>query len=124
MNAVQFPDMLSANKTKIITGKAATYQNLKYLLLSAKKTLLGDPYFGSRLKALIYEKKNLIIRDLIIDEIYTCISTYMPQLYVLRKDITVNTDRTTVFVEIKAQNIIDFSFENYSIRLLTAEELR
>ncbi len=124
MNAVQFPQMLKTNKTSLLTGKSATYQNLKYLLLSEKQTLLGDPYFGSRLKSLIYEKKNIIIRDLIIDEIYTCINTYMPQLYIQRKDITLSASRNTVYVTIRAKNMIDYNFEDYTIQLLTAEELQ
>lgn len=129
MNAVKFPDMIGVNKTNIITDKAATYQNLKYLLLSVKKTLLGDPYFGSRIQSLIYEKNNVIIRDLIIDEVYTCINQYMPQLFLERKDIEIKTDvirgkdRATIFIEIKARNIIDYNFENYTIRLLSSEEL-
>lgn len=123
MNAIQFPNMIKSNKAQLITGKAATYQNLKYVLLSTKKTLLGDPYFGTQLKRLLFEKKNIIIRDLVIDEIISCINLYMPQLILTRDDIEVHTTRDEVRVRIKAKNIVDYSFEDYSIKLLSLEEL-
>lgn len=123
MNAIQFPDMISLNKTNIVKDKEATKQNLKYLLLSYKKTMLGDPYFGVNLRNLIYENNNAILRDLIIDDIYTAINNFMPQINVLRKNIEVVSDRNTITVNIKAQNLLDFSFNDYSIKLLTVEEV-
>lgn len=60
MNAVSFPDMISNNSTNIITDEDATLQNLKYLILSSKNTLFGDPYFGTNLKKLIFDRNNTI----------------------------------------------------------------
>lgn len=123
MNAVKFPNMLSLNKTNIVKDKEATEQNLKYLLLSYKKTMLGDPYFGVNLRKLLYENNNAILKDLIIDDIYTAINNFMPQINVLRKNIEVISDRNSIMVNIKAQNLLDFNFENYSLKLLNMEEL-
>ena len=123
MNAVRFPDMLEANRTAIVKDLEATKQNLTCLLLSYKKTMLGDPYFGTNLRKLFYESNNDILRDLVIDDIYTSINTFMPQIRVIRKNIEVTSDRNSVYVHIKAQNMLDFNFEEYNIKLLDVEEL-
>lgn len=123
MNAIKFPDMLNNNKASIVEGIEATAQNLKYLLLSNKLTLLGDPYFGANLQKLLYENNNVVLRDLVVDEIYTAISTFMPQIRVLRKNIDVDSDGNKIIVNIKAQNLLDFSFAEYSVVLTNVEEL-
>lgn len=123
MNAIKFPDMLNNNKASIVEGIEATAQNLKYLLLSNKLTLLGDPYFGANLQKLLYENNNVVLRDLVVDEIYTAISTFMPQIRVLRKNINVDSDGNKIIVNIKAQNLLDFSFAEYSVVLTNVEEL-
>lgn len=123
MNAIKFPDMLNNNKASIVEGIEATAQNLKYLLLSNKLTLLGDPYFGANLQKLLYENNNVVLRDLVVDEIYTTISTFMPQIRVLRKNINVDSDGNKIIVNIKAQNLLDFSFAEYSVVLTNVEEL-
>lgn len=125
MNAIKFPDMISSTgDTQIIKeDKKASSQNLRLLLLSTKKTLLGDPYFGVNLRNLLYEKNNVILRDLVVDDVFTAINIYMPQLRLERKDIIVNSDGKEVQVTINAQNIIDYSFYNYTIKLLDVEEI-
>ena len=123
MNAVGFPNMLQSNKTVIVKDLDATRQNLTYLLQSYKKTMLGDPYFGTNLRKLIYESNNAVLRDLVIDDIYTAINNFMPQIRVTRKDITVTSDRNLVMVNIVAQNLLDFSFAEYNIKLLEVEEI-
>lgn len=123
MNAVRFPDMLSSNKTAIVKDKDATRQNLEMLLQSEKLTLLGDPYFGTNLSKLFFEYNNVVLQDIIIDDIYSAINTYMPQVRVLRDNINLTSVGNTVSVHIVAQNLLDYSFDEYDIRLLTVEEL-
>lgn len=123
MNAVRFPDMLSSNKTAIVKDKDATRQNLEMLLQSEKLTLLGDPYFGTNLSKLFFEYNNVVLQDIIIDDIYSAINTYMPQVRVLRENINLTSVGNTVSVHIVAQNLLDYSFDEYDIRLLTVEEL-
>lgn len=124
IKSIQFPDMLSSGGlSQFVTEKRATEQNLKYLLLSTKKTLLGDPYFGVNLRNLIFERNNVILRDLVIDDIFTAISIYMPQLRIERKNIKVVSDGKMVQVTITVQNIIDYSFNDYTLKLLDVEEV-
>ncbi len=124
MNAVQFPEMLSLNQTNVVIDKEATTQNLIALLHSYKGTMFGDPYFGVSLRRLIYESNNDILRDLVIDDIFTAIGKFMPQIRVLRDDIQVTADQNTIRVDIRAQNLLDFNFNTYSINLLNVEELQ
>lgn len=123
MNAVRFPKMFNSNKTAIVKDKEATEQNLKALLASFKKTLLGDPYFGSNLQKLLFEHNNIILQDLVADDIYSTITAYMPQIRVIRNNITVESTGSTVNVHIRAQNLLDYTFNEYTLNLLTMEEL-
>lgn len=124
VNAIKFPEMISSTgQANLIFNREATYQNLKYLLLSTKKTLLGDPYYGTRLRDMIFEKNNPILRDLVVDDIYTNIRTYMPQIRIDRKNIEVTSNGKIVQVTIVAQNVIDFKFDDYTIKLLDVEEI-
>ena len=59
----------------------------------------------------------------LIDDVFTVINNYMPQIRVIRNNITVTSDRNNVTVNIRAQNMLDYSFDEYSIRLLTVEEV-
>ena len=123
MNAIRFPDMINLNKTSIVDDKEATEQNLRLLLLSYKNTMLGDPYFGSNLQRLLYENNNLILQSLVVDDIYSAITTYMPQIKVNRNNISISSDGNNVSVKIVAQNMLDYSFGEYNINLLNVEEM-
>ena len=123
MNAVKFPNMITSNKTNIVKDKDATEQNLRLLLLSFKYSMFGDPYFGSNLRKLLFESNNVILQSLVVDDIYSVISGYMPQIKVVRNNISVVSDGNTVSVNIVAQNMLDYSYSEYSIRLLNVEEL-
>lgn len=122
MYSIKFPKMVSNTNTIVIKDHEATASNLKLLLASDKNTLLGDPYFGTNLKKLMFEQNNQILRDLVIDEIYTVITTFMPQLKVDRKNITVTSNKANVYANIKALNLIDYTTDLYNINLTNFEE--
>lgn len=123
MYSIGFPDMLSSTHTNLLSDHEATVSNLKLLLLSDKYSLFGDPYFGTSLKKLIFEQNNIVIKDLIIDDIYIAILTFMPQIKVKREDITITQSFGNVYVNIKAINLIDFKTDLYNINLTGAEEI-
>lgn len=123
MNAVKFPNMLNSNKTALVYDKEATRQNLETLILSTKLTLLGDPYFGTNLSRMFFEHNNVILQDIIIDDIFSAINTFMPQIRVLRNNINITSDGNKMIITIVAQNMLDYSFDEYTINLLNVEEL-
>lgn len=122
MYSIKFPDMISNITTKICSDHEATVQNLKLTLLSEKDTLFGDPYFGTLWRKLLYNQNNKIIRDIIIDDILTAIETFVPQLLVTRKDITITSDNYSVYISIKGTNLLDYQTDMYNIKL-TGDEI-
>lgn len=121
MDSINFPDMFSTTSTKIVSGHDATLNNLKLTLLSSRKALFGDPYFGTNLKWLLFEQGNEVLQDIVIDDIYTAILTFMPQLTLSRKDIEIVFNREEVFIKIKATNLLDFKTDLYTINLMELE---
>ena len=122
MKSIAFPKMFENNSTKIISDYDATKRNLESLLLCEKGEFISDPFFGIRLKRYIYEQNNYILRDIIIDEIYSQINVFMPQVTVTRKDITIEKLRGKLIVKIKALNKLDFTINTYDVVLLREDE--
>jgi phage baseplate assembly protein W len=115
--------MVSNTSTVLVKDKSATLSNLKLLLASDKRSLFGDPYFGTNLKKLTFEQNNQILRDLVIDDIYTAIIDFMPQIWVRRSDITIRSERAKIYVEIRATNLLDYQTNLYTIDLTEMEEV-
>ena len=122
MYSIQFPNMVSNTSANLVKDHEATAQNLKLLLASDREALFGDPDYGTRLKALMFEQNNQILRDLVIDEIYTAILTFLPQVKVNRNDITITSSRAAVHANIKALNLLDYTTDLYNINLTNFEE--
>ena len=118
MKSIAFPKMFNESSTKIVSDYDATLSNLKLLLMSEKGELLGDPYFGVRLKAYFFNQNNKVLKDLLIDEIYNAVSVFMPQLNINRKDIDIiKTERAELNITIKAINRVDFTTNTYNLVL-------
>lgn len=109
--------MVGNTTTKISSDREATLSNLKLLLLSDKGSLFGDPYFGTLIKKRIFEQNTPIIRDLIVDDIYSAILQFMPQILVKREDISIVQRGATVYVNIRATNMLSFTTDLYSVNL-------
>lgn len=121
MLSIAFPNMFSRTYTNVVQDYNATLQNLKLLLWSEKGELFGDPYYGTGLKRYLNDPNDAILRDVLIDDIYTAIATFMPQIYIKRSDIKVTSDRSKVVVSISALNRADFTTNMYNIVLLDTE---
>ena len=117
MYSFDFPNMVSSVTTNLLSDHKATASNTKLLLLSWKNTMLGDPFFGTNLKRFVYEQGSEMLQDLIIDDIQTSLAIFMPQLVVLRKDITVYIDKYDVYVDINCINKIDGVNDLFTIKL-------
>nr|DAJ89545.1 MAG TPA: lysozyme [Caudoviricetes sp.] len=119
MKSISFPDMLTSSKTLTVNDLEATKQNLFLLLNSEKGELFGDPYFGIKLKRYTFEPNNFILKDILIDDIYTQSALFMPQLKINRNDIKLTTDQTKgkLTGRIKATNLVDYSKTDYSLVL-------
>lgn len=118
MKSFNFPHMLFPKSSDILTDyHECTKQNLINLLRSEKGELLGDPYYGIRLKRYLYDQNTPTLEGEIIDEIYTQIAVFMPQLRLERKNIKLSRDRGKLIAHINAVNQLDYVVDGYDIVL-------
>lgn len=122
MRSIAFPKMFSKNTTLITEGHDATMQNLTLLLSSEQGSLQDDPGFGIKLRAYMYDPNNYILRDILIDELFTQICIFMPQITLTRKDINVVMKGTSCIATIRCTNRLDFTTNMYNINLFTTQE--
>ena len=122
IKSIAFPNMFTRTSTNFVTAKEATFQNLQNLILSEKGELFGDPFYGVGLKKYLFDQNDTIIKDLVLDDMYTAIATFMPQLRINRNDLKLRTgDKGEIFVDIRAINQLDFTTDLYSIVLLETD---
>lgn len=122
MYSISFPKMFNDTKTLLLKNTEATASNLWLLLKSDKRALFGDPFFGTSLKRAIFEQNDGILVDLVIDEIYTSITTFMPQIKLYRENIKLTSDGVDVFCNITCTDLTDYTTNLYKINL--TEETR
>ncbi len=102
----------------------ATKQNAKLLLQSEKTELFGDPYFGVLLKHYLFNQNDYVLRDAVIDVIYTQLALFIPQVKIKREDINVVQDREKgkVYVEFSGVSQIDYTVNTYNLTLLETSD--
>jgi phage baseplate assembly protein W len=115
--------MFNINTSNVAESKEydeSTRQNLLLLLESMRGELLGDPYFGNALNQYLFEQNNYVLKDIIIDLLFTQIVNFLPQLKVERRDIEIIQDslRGKLIVQISGVNMIDHKVHTYSLNLL------
>ena len=121
MYSISFPKMFNGLKTSLYKDTKATASNLWLLLNSSKLTLFGDPFFGTSIKRAIFEQNDGILLDLVVDEIYTNIKNFMPQINISRNDITLTQKGIDVICNIKCVDLTDYTINTYSINLTSDE---
>jgi len=117
MYSFSFPSMLSTVNSRLKKDKDAVRSNVILILQTEKTTLFGDPYFGTQLKRVLFEQATGVIADLIIDEIFTTLVEFLPQIHVRREDISVYAERENIFATIKYTYILDNTVDIYTINL-------
>ena len=122
MYSFAFPRMFNHTSSNLVQDKEAIRSNMLLLMSSERETLFGDPYYGSQLKKQIFEQSSAIVADLLIDELYTVIVTFMPQVIVSRKDISLFVNKTSLYAEIKYYYVIDNTSDLFTIRLTDASD--
>ena len=123
MRSIKFPKMFSTNSTNVWKSSEyveATTQNTKLLLNTTRGELFGDPYFGLMLKRYLFDQNNYILRDAIIDIIYTQLAIFIPQIKVRREDIDIIQDRRKGTLECRFSGVsqIDYTHTSFDLVLL------
>lgn len=122
MYSLAWPDMFDSVNTKLLKDKDAIKSNLLLLLNSDRLSLFGDPYYGTMLKPVIFQPNNNIVADLLIDELYTTIQTYLPQITVTRNSIQIMSDKIDLYVTINVIYNIDGTSDLYMINLTNNQQ--
>lgn len=127
MRSIKFPKMFGTNSTNIWNTDehlAATTQNTKLILKTDRGELLGDPYFGLPLKRYMFDQNNYVLRDAIIDMIYTQLALFIPQVKVNREDINIVQDQQkgTLTCTFYGVSQIDYTLNTYSLILFEDRE--
>lgn len=123
MNSISFPKMFTSSSTNIIKNLDATKLNTYLLLKSEQGEFISDPYFGLKAKQFLFEQNSFYLKDILIDEIYTKILAFMPQLIINRADIDIVQSGSYIYAKFKAQNKIDFETNMYQIVIFNSEEM-
>jgi phage baseplate assembly protein W len=122
MRTIKFPKMFNTNNTRVWKASEhleATKQSTILLLHTNRGELFGDPYFGLMLKRYLFDQNNYILRDAIIDMIYTQLAIFIPQVKVNRTDIEIVQDRAKGRLECTFSGInqIDYTHNTYNLVL-------
>ena len=122
MYSFGFPKMFNHTTSNLVKDKEAIRSNMILLLSSERASLFGDPFYGTLLKKYIFEQSTSIVVDLLIDELYTTIITFMPQVFLTRKDINVYTAKNKLFAEINYWYVADNTSDLFTIKLTESSE--
>ena len=122
MNSIKFPKMFNTNNTQVWKPTEyleATKQNTLLLLNTERGGILGDPYFGIILKQYLFDQNSAVLRDALIDMIYTQVALFIPQLKIERKNISITKSREKGKIEctIRGINQIDYQQNTYNLIL-------
>ena len=117
-----FPIMFRPNSSRIWRsdeyGKA-TKQNVLLLLQSERGELECDPYFGILLKHYMFNQNSYILKDMLIDTIYTQIAIFLPQVKVARNaiDIVADDHKGRLYCRFSGTNQIDYTHNTFNLLL-------
>ena len=122
MRSYKFPKMFRSNSSNIWRtdehGKA-TRQNVLLLLQSERGELECDPYFGILLKHYMFNQNSYILKDMLIDTIYTQIAIFLPQVRVSRNSIDIVSDplKGRLYCKFSGTNQIDYTHNTFNLLL-------
>lgn len=121
--SIGFPKIFSGSRINLSKGRDAIKANLTALLASDKGALFGDPYYGTRLKSLLWEQAyDPIVRDLIKEDVFEAIYSYMPQITVKRDSIKIDVIDNIVMASIEVTDDLGIESNLYEIALLNGSE--
>lgn len=122
MRSYKFPKMFNSNSSRIWRadeyGKA-TKQNVLLLLHSERGELECDPYFGILLKHYMFNQNSFILKDILLDTIYTQIAIFLPQVKISRNSIDIYADKVKgkLHCTFSGTNQIDYTHNTFNLVL-------
>jgi phage baseplate assembly protein W len=104
-------------------GKA-TRQNVILLLQSERGEFEYDPYFGILLKHYLFNQNSYILKDVLIDTIYTQIAIFLPQIRISRNSIDIISDQRKGRLYCSFSGISQIDYTHNTFNLLLFDETR
>ena len=128
MQSFKFPNMFNTASSNIWKSSEylnATKQNVILLLHTERGELFGDPYFGLMLKHYLYDQNNYILKEAIIDVMYTQLALFIPQVKIKREDIDIIQDKEKgkLYCKFSGINQIDYQPNTYNLVLLDEADI-
>lgn len=122
MRSYKFPNMFRSNGSRIWGENEynqATTQNVLLLLQSERGELECDPYFGILLKHYMFNQNSYVLKDMLIDTIYTQIAIFLPQVKIARKDIDIIAEplKGRLYCKFSGTNQIDYTHNTFNLLL-------
>ena len=122
MRSYKFPKMFKPNSSRIWREdeyNKATRQNVLLLLESERGEFECDPYFGILLKHYMFNQNSYILKDMLIDTIYTQIAIFLPQVKVSRDNIDIVSDplKGRLYCSFSGVNQIDYTHNTFNLLL-------
>lgn len=127
MRSYKFPNMFRPNSSRIwqeTEYNNATKQNVLLLLQSERGELECDPYFGILLKHYMFNQNSYVLKDMLIDTLYTQIAIFLPQVKVTRNSIELISDRLKGRIYCKFSGINQIDYTHNTFNLLLFDETR
>ena len=118
--AISFPNIFNKSTINLKKDYNAIKQDLILLLGSNKGGLYGDPWFGTRIKPILWDQNHPdMMTELVRDEIHESIYSYMAEnIGIERKDITITIVDNYVNVEINLSAYTNKENDMLNISLL------
>lgn len=128
MRSYKFPKMFKSNTSEIWRADEytkATRQNALLLLQSERGELVCDPYFGILLKHYLFNQNSYILKDILIDTIYTQIAIFLPQIKVSRNSINIISDKLKgrLYCSFSGISQIDYTHNTYNLLLFEESDI-
>ena len=122
MRSFKFPKMFNSNSSQIWKEEEynkATRQNVLLLLQSERGEFECDPYFGILLKHYMFNQNSYILKDILIDTLYTQIAIFLPQVRVSRNSIDIISDKTKgkLYCSFSGVHQIDYTHNTFNLLL-------
>lgn len=122
MNSINWPKMFNNSNTNVKRDNEATLICMHLLLSSESGTFTWDPDFGIKIRRYYFDQNNYILRNILIDEIYTKVAAFCPQLFLERKNIKIRQEGKKLTANIYCKNRDNFETNTYNLVLFESDE--
>ena len=90
--------MFNSVYTNVTEDITSDINNIDLFFNSKKGELFGDPHFGTLIHSFLFDQNGVILKEVLLNEIYEEIRQYLPQLIIDRKNIDIKQIRDRLYL--------------------------